>query len=158
MINLTLLPVFNDEAIYVQIPQAMGQDLFAPLQIRDSKFTLAWLTAVFSILPGDPLRSARWASVFAGGLSLLGIYLIGRQIYSRRVGTIAAMLYLISPLTLFHDRMLLADVTLNTCGIYTLLFSLLLMKRDCLADALGMGLSMGLGMLSKLPGAFFLSV
>jgi len=158
LINLTLLPVFNDEAIYVQIPQAMGQDLFAPLQIRDSKFTLAWLTAVFSILPGDPLRSARWASVFAGGLSLLGIYLIGRQIYSRRVGTIAAMLYLISPLTLFHDRMLLADVTLNTCGIYTLLFSLLLMKRDCLADALGMGLSMGLGMLSKLPGAFFLSV
>jgi hypothetical protein len=158
LINLTLLPVFHDEAIYVQMPQAMGQDLFAPLQIRDSRFTLVWLTAVFLILPGDPLRSARWASVFAGGLSLLGIYLIGRQIYSRRVGTIAAILYLISPLTLFHDRMLLADVTLNTCGIYTLLFSLLLMKRDCLADALAMGLSMGLGILSKLPGAFFLSI
>jgi hypothetical protein len=158
LINLTLLPVFHDEAMYVQLAQTMGHDLFAPLEIRDSKFTLAWLTAVFLILPGDPLRSARWASVFAGGLSLLGTYLVGRRIYSRRVGTVAAILYLVSPFTLFHDRMLLADVLLNTCGIYTVLFSLLLMKRNRLADALGMGLSMGLGILSKLPGVFFLSI
>jgi hypothetical protein len=158
LINLTLLPVFNDEAMYVHLAQTMGHDLFAPLEIRDGKFTLAWMTAIFLIFPGDPLRSARWASVFASGLSLLGIYLIGRQIYSRRVGTTAAILYLVSPLMLFHDRMLLADVMLNTCGIYTLLFSLLLMKRDRLADTLGVGLSMGLGILSKLPGAFFLSI
>lgn len=158
LINLTLLPVFTDEATYIQFAQAIGQDLFAPLRIGVSKFTHTWLAAAFLVLPGDPLRSTRWTSVFAGGLSLLGIYFIGRQIYSRRVGIIAALLYLISPFALFHDRMLLADVTLNTFGVYTLLFSLLLIKRDCLADVLGTGLSMGLGMLSKLPGVFFLSI
>jgi 4-amino-4-deoxy-L-arabinose transferase-like glycosyltransferase len=159
LIHLTLLPVYMDEAIYIRLAQTMGQDLFgSSLRRGDVKFTLAWLSAVFLVLPGDPLWLTRGASVFAGGLSLLGIYLIGRQIYSSRIGTAAAILYIVCPLELFHDRMIVADVVLDTCGIYTLLFSLLLVKKARFIDALGLGLSMGLGMLSKLPGVFFLSI
>lgn len=156
LINLTLLPVFCDEAIHIYHAQHLDVDPFASLGRGVSKLALDMLIAAFVWLLPDPLLSARLAPVYAGTLSMLGLYLVGRNLYSRRIGTMAAVLYIISPLMLFHDRMVLADVLLNTWGVYTLLFSLMCLKKGGLKHAVGLGLAMGLGMLSKLPGVFFL--
>lgn len=157
LINLTLLPVFNDEAMDINIAQQLLEvDPLLPLRRGYRKLALDWLTAAFVWLFPDPLFSARLVSVFAGALTMLGLYLAGRNLYSRKIGTMAAAFYIISPLMLFHDRMLIADVLLNTCGVYTLLFSLLSLKQEGLRHGVALGLAMGLGMLSKLPGVLLL--
>jgi hypothetical protein len=156
LVNLRLLPVFNDEAIHIRAAQdlILTRDPFHPFQTISPKFALDWLTASFVSLPLDPLISARMASVFAGTLSLVGVYLIARTIYSGRIAAIAAALYVLIPLALFHERMLLADVLLNTCATYSLLFSLQVMRKGNAWSAVGLGMALGFGMLSKLTGVF----
>jgi hypothetical protein len=154
--NLTLLPVFCDEGMYVSFAQRLWVDPFAGLRAGVSRLGLCMLVAIFRWLSTDPLLAARLALVFTGTLSMLGLYVVGKQLYSRRIGAMAALLYIISPLMLFHDRMVLADVLVNTCGIYTLLFGLIYLRRGGLKYAVGLGVAMGLGMLSKLTGVFLL--
>jgi len=155
--NLTVLPVFCDEAIAIHEAQhiALAKDPLFPLQTW-GKLLLDWITTASLALSPDPLVSARLASVAAGTLGMLGLYLVGRDLYSTRIGSMAAALYVISPLMLFHERMLLADVMLNTCGLYVLLFSLLCVREGRVIQAVALGAAMALGMLSKLPGVFFL--
>jgi hypothetical protein len=156
LFNLTVLPVFNDEAIYINYAQSVAEDPFSALANGDSTLGLVWLTATFLRLSPDPLSSARLASVLAGTLAMLGLYLTGRTLYSRRVGVMSAALYAVSPLMLFHDRMVLADVLVNASGAYTLLFSLTYLEKGKLRHGVGLGLAMGLGMLSKPLGVFLL--
>jgi hypothetical protein len=158
LVNPTVLPVFCDEAIHIHAVQHLdlAQDLFSPLQHGSPKLVLDWVTAVSLALLPDPVVSARLASVGAGALGMLGVYLVGKHLYSARIGALAAALYVISPLMLFHERMLLADVVLNTCGLYVLLFSLLCLSDGRFIYSVALGATIALAVLSKLPGIFFL--
>jgi 4-amino-4-deoxy-L-arabinose transferase-like glycosyltransferase len=156
--NLTALPVFTDEAIHISEAQRLdlAEDPLSPLQTRSPKPVLDWITKCSLSLSSDPLVSARIASVVVGALGMLGLYLLGSDLYSTHVGALAAALYVISPLMLFHDRMVLADVMLNTCGLYVLLFSLRSLQKGRATHAVALGATMALAVLSKLPGVFFL--
>ena len=155
--NLTVMPVFCDEAIAIREAQHidLAKDPLFPLQTW-GKLLLDWITTASLALSPDPLVSARLASVAAGALGMVGVYLVGKDLYSARIASLATALYVISPLMLFHERMLLADVMLNTCGLYVLLLSLLCVREGRVIQAVALGAAMALGMLSKLPGVFFL--
>ena len=93
-INLTSLPVFADEAIYIrwsQVIKAVETLRFIPL--TDGKQPLfMWLTIPFFKIVSDPLVAGRAVSVLAGLGSLVILYLIAILRKFSRVGTIIILL------------------------------------------------------------------
>src|SRR3989344_5311268 len=78
--NLTLLPVFADEAIYVRWAQVMRAEQglrFLPLS--DGKQPLfMWVMIPFLKIFSDPLFAGRFLSLLTGLSSLAGIYILSR--------------------------------------------------------------------------------
>src|SRR4029453_17722609 len=57
----------------------------------------------------DPLWATRAIVVVAGLITCVGCYVLGKQLFGARVGRVAALLDIVAPLSLLHDRMALAD-------------------------------------------------
>ncbi|MEE9165376.1 MAG: glycosyltransferase family 39 protein [Nitrospinota bacterium] len=82
LIHLTILPIFNDEAVYIRWAKMINENfsnIWIPILIDNKKPLLMWLIAVFLKIFEDPLWAARFVSIIAGFLSLIGIYLIGSR-------------------------------------------------------------------------------
>lgn len=165
VVNLTILPIFNDEAIYLNWSQTITEhprQLFIPLS--DGKQPLfMWLSALTSVKQqwlfpaADPLFFARSVSVFAGLISIIGMYLIARKLVNEKVGLVAAVLYIVTPIMLFYDRFAVPDDLLATTSIWSLLLAIWLVEKPTKRNALLLGLSIGLGMLTKSPAIFFVA-
>lgn len=158
--NLTILPVFGDEAIYLrwsQIIKSVDSLRFVP--VTDGKQPLfMWVTVVFFKLFSDPLFSGRLLSVFSGLLNLLSIYFIGRLFLSRKIALVSSFIYLILPFTFFFDRLSLPDNLLSALGSLSLLFSILLAKNPRLDLAMILGIILGLSWLTKSPAIYFITL
>ncbi len=75
LINLTQLPVFCDEAIYIRWSQIMRREPgLRFISLQDGKQPLfMWLTIPFLKIFKDPLFAGRLVSVFAGFATLIGV-------------------------------------------------------------------------------------
>lgn len=160
LINLGLIPIFTDEAIYLRWSQIMAYDAsLRYLPLVDGKPPLfMWLTsAVMRLLPQiDPLLTGRLISVAAGLGGLVGIYFLSVLLFKNKlVARFSALLYLFIPFTLFYDRFGLADSLLTMWGIWALFLAVLLVKTIRLDVALILGAALGFGLLTKSPATFF---
>lgn len=124
---LSSLPIFNDESIYLHWGQIMtnvpGQAFYS---LFDGKppFVL-WVLGTIQKFPIDPLVAGRLISIIFGTLTLLGVLKICQLLkFSQRVQIIAGLLYILSPLTLFFDRLALLDSPVSTIFIWVLYLSL----------------------------------
>lgn len=157
--NLTTLPVFADEAIYIrwsQIIKSVETLRFIPL--TDGKQPLfMWLTVPLLKIFSDPLFAGRTVSVFAGLGTLFFLYLIAKFFnFSKPSIFILLIIYLVSPFTFFFDRMALADNLLTFFGVLTLYLSLLQGRYLRLDISLILGTVLGLAWLTKSPAMFFI--
>ncbi|HYD35445.1 MAG TPA: hypothetical protein VD999_05235 [Vitreimonas sp.] len=132
LINLTALPVFADEAIYIRWSQLIIDDwqryLFFPM--NDGKTPLfMWLLIPFQYLFADQLWAARFVSV-AVGLLQVGVmgYLLSLLQARPKTQLLGMIFTVILPFWFFHHRMALID------GLLTLWLSLLLVGLIKLAD------------------------
>lgn len=158
LINLTVLPIFCDEAIYIrwaQIIKSVPQLKFIPLS--DGKQPLfMWLMVPFLRIIKDPLVAGRLTSVFSGMVSLGGVFLLTFLLFnSKRVAFWASLIYVVLPYSLFFDRMALVDSLLMALGIWVLVWGILLAKSFQVKWAVLSGLTLGLGLLTKSPALFF---
>ncbi|MGI5826536.1 MAG: ArnT family glycosyltransferase [Patescibacteria group bacterium] len=156
--NLTIIPVFADEAIYIrwaQVMKAVPSLRFLPLS--DGKQPLfMWTVIPFLKIFSDPLVAGRMVSVFSGFGTLIGVYTLSYLLFKNKmVSFFASLLYLISPFTLFFDRMALADGMLACWGIWSLVFGVGLVRFLRLDLAMILGISLGLGLLTKSPALIF---
>lgn len=157
--NLTYLPIFTDEAIYIRWSQIGSRDAaWRFISLVDGKQPLfTWIAMVFMRFISDPVLAGRLVSVFAGLGSVIGMFFLAREVLkSTRIGIIASFLYLISPFTLVYDRMALYDALTAMISIWSLLFAILLIRQIRLDIALIFGMTLGFGMLNKTSG--FLSL
>jgi len=160
LLNLTILPIFADEAIYIRWSQIIAADpaqRFIPLS--DGKQPLfMWAAAPFvKFLTFDPLFAVRLVSVLAGFLGMVGIWLAAYELFSKRkVAYFAAALYAITPFLVFYDRLAVADGLLTAIGIWIFYLGLLLVKKQRLDVALLLGMAFGAGLLTKSPAIFFI--
>ena len=156
--SLVLLPVFVDEAIYIRWAQIVYDDpswRFIPL--TDGKQPLfMWLASALVPFIQDPLFMGRMVSVFFGFLSLVGVYVFSRYIFGKRAAFFAAFLYVFLPFTLFYDRLAVVDGMLLSLCVWTLVFSLFLMRRPSLGISFLLGITLGASLLTKSTGFFFL--
>src|SRR6185295_2405973 len=120
---LSALPVFVDEAMHIRWARETLQG-----HLLAGSFDGRWLPikvmAAFVALPLPPLLAARLAAVLAGAGTLVACVLVGRRLYSPRVGSIAGLLYLVAPFALLHNRMALADTFAATFAGAALYFSI----------------------------------
>lgn len=157
--NLTYLPIFTDEAIYIRWSQIGSRDAaWRFISLVDGKQPLfTWIAMVLMRLVEDPILAGRLVSVFAGLGSLIGMFCLGREVFKNtRIGIIASVLYLISPFALVYDRMALYDSLTAMLSIWSFYLAILLVRRVRLDIALIFGMTLGLGMLNKTSG--FLSL
>ena len=113
LINLTILPIFFDEANYIfwakRIASA-NSHWFLPLAYGKPVPFIWLIVLMLKILPSNLyLIAGRLPSVFFGLITLIGIYKLGKSHFSKSIGLAACLLYILSPFALFYDRLALYD-------------------------------------------------
>lgn len=156
--NLTIIPVFADEAIYIRWAQIMRDEpTLRFLPQSDGKQPLfMWATIPALKFFPDPLFAGRITSVLSGFGTLIGIALLAWYFFrSVRVSLFASFLYALSPFAVFFDRMALIDSMLAMFGVWTLFFASITARRLSLDTAMLTGFALGGGLLTKSPAIFY---
>jgi len=156
--NLNSVPVFVDEAIYVRWSQVMRQEpTLRFLPMSDGKQPLyMWVTIPFLKVFSDPLIAARGLSIASGFGSMLGLVFLTQILFSNPlISALSALLYSVTPFTVFFDRMALADSMLAMFGIWSLWLAILFVKSGKLEHAMFLGYALGCALLTKSPAIFF---
>lgn len=157
--NLTKLPIFTDEAIYIRWSQIGTRDAnWRYISLVDGKQPLfTWIMMVTLRFIRDPLMAGRLVSVVAGFGTTVGMWFTARELFkSKRIAFTASLLYILIPFGLMYDRMALYDSLSAALSIWSLYLAIVLVRRVRLDIALLLGMSLGLGMLNKTSG--FLSL
>ena len=164
VVNLTILPVFADEAIYIRWSQFFGREpfkyLFFPLY--DGKTPLyIWILGVFSKLSLDPLLISRGISV---GISLICGIVIARlvELLADKKNTFnpALFIWTILPFSFIYSRLALIDMLLTlwlSLSIYYYFQVLLRLKHGGLYPIVP-GIFWGLALITKTSAFYFLPV
>lgn len=165
LVNLTEIPVFVDEAIYVRWAQIMkAEPTLRFLPLSDGKQPLfMWLVIPALKLFSDPLFAGRFISVLAGFGTLVGIMMLTLYITSKSTSKkltpyptlLAGLLYVLVPYTLFFDRMALVDSLLSMFGIWSILIGLMFIHSPRLDLVMILGFILGGGLLTKSPAILF---
>jgi 4-amino-4-deoxy-L-arabinose transferase-like glycosyltransferase len=111
--NLTGLPVFADESIYIRWSQLIIDDWlrYSFFALNDGKTPLQiWATVPSLLIFKDPLYAGRVVSVLAGAAQLLVTYWLTRMLGGRpRTALLSSILVAVLPYWFFHHRMALMD-------------------------------------------------
>lgn len=158
LINLTIIPVFCDEAIYIRWAQVMrAEPTLRFLPLSDGKQPLfMWLTIPFLKIFSDPLFAGRFLSILSGLGSLVGIFLLSLKLLKdKRVALISSLFYVIVPFFVFSDRLALIDSLLMMLGIWSFYLGTLLIRFLRLDLAMITGMVLGAALITKSPAIFF---
>lgn len=159
-IDLTRLPVFCDEAIYIRWSQiAWKEASMRFISLTDGKQPFqTWITIPFLKTFSDPLVAGRLQAVLAGLLLpfVLGALMIAFFPKEKVLPILTLFLVIFSPYLLFHSRMALAESWLTLFAAGSVFFSYLLGKTRRLDVALLAGGWLGLALLVKSQAWFFL--
>ena len=156
--NLTILPIFVDEAIYIRWAQVMqAESTLRFLPLSDGKQPLfMWTVIPFLKIFPDPLFAGRMVSVVTGFGTLVGIFLLTLYLFKKPwIALIAALIYAVSPFAVFFDRMALVDSMLSMFGVWILLLGVVTARKLRLDAAMLTGFALGGGLLTKSPALFY---
>ncbi len=150
---LTMFPILVDESIYLRWAEIIDHQGQWFISLLDGKQPLTyWILALLRKVSGaDPLFEGRLLSVFAGLLSTIGIFGIGRRLGGQAAGLLSAFLYACFPFALLFDRLAYTEAFVNLFGVAIVLTSL-----ECFQGSgqswkreLPAGLALGLGLFTK---------
>jgi len=153
--NLKFLPIFVDEAIYVRWAQ---QGLYDPslrlISLVDGKQPLyIWLVSILTNYIYNPLIAGRFVSIIAGFATLIGLFLLSKELFkSRWVGIISVLLYVLYPFALLLNRMAIYESLIGMFTIWSLYVAILLVRYVNVGMSLILGLFLGGGLLTKSSG------
>src|SRR3990172_3598605 len=155
---LTSVPIFNDEALYLDWANRIIQGTVSPLySLFDGTLPgLLWIFGIFSKVISDPLISGRLVGVLAGFLTLTGIYKLSKKFISEEIAILASLGYVTIPLFLFYDRQALMESSVACVGVWSLYFLLDYLREEKLKDILLLGLVLGIGLYVK--GSVFIFI
>ncbi|MFC1646904.1 ArnT family glycosyltransferase, partial [Patescibacteria group bacterium] len=160
LVNLTAIPIFMDESIYIRWSQIGSQDAaWRFISLTDGKqpmFTWAMMI-LFKVVNFDPLIIGRLVSVISGFVSLIGLGFLSFLLFKNyNIAVLSMILYTVSPFTVLYDRLALYDSMVAAFFIWATYFSILLVRYIRLDIAMILGLVIGGGILNKSSGFFSL--
>lgn len=151
--NLTLQPIFADEAIYVRWAQVMRSEptlRFLPLSDGKTPLFMWAMMPMFKVFE-DPLFAGRFLSIISGFFTMLGVFALGWKVFHIRVGLLSALVYTVVPYTVFFDRMALVDSMLAAFTVWIIFFAIWLARSLRLDLSMILGYLMGGALLTKTP-------
>lgn len=159
--NLTLLPIFTDESIYIYWAKFIGSTYsYWFISLTDGKPPLfIWIMTFFlKIFPSSfYLIVGRLVSVLAGAITAFGVYKLTHILFnSKKTAFFAVFLCLINPFMLFYDRLALYDAFLTAMLVWGVYFTIKTTHTYKKIDAFFWGLFLGLGLLTKPPAVIFI--
>lgn len=156
--NLTLLPVFGDEAIYLDWAWRMTHEPgLLYYSLSDGKQPLLlWIFGIFENFFRDPLFAGRLVSVIFGYFTLIAILKIGKEFFSLRTAYISGFFYVIIPLFSFFDRQALMEAAVSAVGVWAAWYFLSWLKGKDYRTALKLGVVLGIGIFIKSTVFIFL--
>lgn len=153
--NLKFLPIFVDEAIYVRWAQ---QGLYDPtlrlISLVDGKQPLyIWLVSILTSYIYNPLIAGRLVSIVAGFITLIGLFLLSKELFRNRwVSIISVLLYAFYPFALILNRMAIYESLIGMFAVWSLYIAILLVRYTTLGMSLILGLVLGGSLLTKSSG------
>ena len=158
LINLTLIPIFTDEAIYIRWSQIALQDpVHRFISLEDGKQPMfVWLMLPALKLISDPLMAGRLVSVFSGSLTLVGLIALSWKLFGEKIGWLSGFIYIISPFFLLYDRLALYDSLTTALMVWALFLTILMADFLRFDIALILGMTVGAGFLTKSSAQFAL--
>ncbi len=151
--NLTLQPIFADEAIYIRWAQVMrAEPTLRFVSLTDGKTPLfMWLMIPLLKVFKDPLFAGRFLSVIAGFFTLMGVFFLSKKIFNIKTALWASLFYVTVPYTVFFDRMALVDSMLSAFTVWAMYFATWLIRSLRLDLAMILGYMLGGALLTKTP-------
>lgn len=152
LLNLTSLPIFTDEAIYLRWSQIALQDpAWRFISLTDGKQpSYIWAVMIALQFISDPLLAGRVVSVAAGFFTLIGLWVLSYELFrSKKVAFAAGLLHVVYPFAQVHERLAIYDSLVAALYVWTLYFSVLLVRRVRLDIAYTLGVLIGAGFLTK---------
>ena len=164
--NLLGLPLFVDESLWLRwatnpyeyLPRGAG-----PLQVLRVSLIgdvnpplLHWVLLAVLPLSDQPILAARAVAATFGVLAPLGTYLLGTELFGRKVGIVAGLVHAILPLAVFFDRIIHYDALTAACVVYTAWLSARLARRPSLSAAVILGIVLALAIIANPRGATIL--
>ena len=157
--GLTRLPAFVDENLHMSWAMyiAQGERLGQPwahgraVQVFANALVVPWVG-------DDTLWASRCLTVAFGALTLIAILALARRVYDETTALVAGGLYVLCPMTLFYDRLVMADPVMSTFVALSLLASARAARSGRARDGLLAGLPAALAVLSKASGVLLLFV
>lgn len=157
LINLTKLPIFNDEAIYLDWGwRETHRAGFLYYSLYDAKQPfLMWIFGIAESLISDPLFAGRLVSVISGFLTLIGIYKLAKYIFEEKTALVSIFIYTIIPIFSFYDRQALMESSIATVGIWACFFLVKYLKENSLKFSILAGIILGIGFFIKSSALVF---
>ncbi|RJR29526.1 hypothetical protein C4564_02205 [Candidatus Microgenomates bacterium] len=159
--NLTIIPIFTDEAIYLRWAQiALTDPKWRFISLIDGKQPLfIWLLLPALKIIRDPLVAGRLVSIILGFVGFIGMGVLGFFASKSWKGFIVgSLLYLLIPFFLLYDRLAIYEALFTAISIWTLILMYLFAKKQSLGIALVLGSVIGAGLLTKSYAYFFLGL
>ena len=161
LVNLEKFPIFTDEGIYINWAKIAWKDAtWRFISLTDGKQPLhIWgIIPFLKLFPENPLLAGRLFSVATGFGALVGTYVTLFYLWGKKAANWGLVFYVFTPFFLFYDRMALIDSGVNMFFIWTLFFSILLVRTMRLDVALMMGFVAGFGLLAKSSSKMFVAL
>lgn len=154
--NLTMQPIFADEAIYIRWAQIMkAEPTLRFISLTDGKTPLyMWAMTPFFKIFSDPLFAGRFLSVLTGFFTLAGAIFLNWRFFGKNAALWTGLLIAVTPFVVFFDRMALVDSMLAAFSIWALNFVLLLVSKTRFDLSMILGYVLGAGLLTKTSGLF----
>lgn len=150
LINLTIIPIFNDEGIYLDWGWRELHRNIPFYSLTDGKQPfLTWVFAFFEGFISDPLFAGRLVSVIAGAFSLVGLYKLSKEVFNEKIANLSGFFYIFIPFFSFFDRQALMESAVSATEIWIIYLFVKLLKVFSPRDAVYLGLAIGISFFIK---------
>lgn len=158
LVFLTKLPIFNDEAIYLDWANRIIRGIVSPFySLYDgTQPGLLWIFGVFTKVFPDPLAAGRFVSALFGLASMLGLYKLSERFVNQEVAKLSVLLYIVTPLFVFYDRQALMESAIASVGIWSVYFLVRFLESFNPKFMVFSGILLGTGFFIKSSAAIFL--
>lgn len=161
LLNLTALPVFADESIYIRWAQLIIDDAqqYLFFSLNDGKTPIfIWLLVPWQFIFSDQLFAGRFLAVITGLFQVLVVGKIVQELNLEKKYQYLAMLITgLLPFWFFHHHLALMDGMLTLFLSLTLWQTLRLVHKPCSKKTMLLnGLFFGGAMLTKIPALLFI--
>lgn len=157
LVAIKSLPIFIDEATYSYWAEIGKFNMYERfISLSDGKQPLfIWITTSLMAYIANPVASGRIVSLLSGLGTMLGLFLLGREIFKNIwVGLFSILIYALFPFALIYNRMALFESMVSMFFIWSLYLEILLVKYRRLDVAFALALVLGGGLLTKTTGIF----